>query len=41
VDLYTFCALVCVKGGLFDKDYIFAKNVPVFRPIQPYSGNPL
>ena len=28
VILYKFCALVHVKGGLFDKDYIFGKNGP-------------
>jgi len=28
VILYLFCALVRVKGGLFDKYYIFVKNVP-------------
>lgn len=28
VILYKFCALVRVKGGLFNKDDIFAKNVP-------------
>ena len=25
--LYKICELVRVKGGLFDKDYIFTKNV--------------
>ena len=35
VILYKFCALVRVKGGLLDKDYIFAKNVPHVSPYKP------